>query len=47
MIGEEGFRVLLHDPRLAEVPFVLEVPGFAGNGPDRENLEILRRLADD
>ncbi len=47
MIGEEGFRVLLHDPRLARVPFVLEVPGFAGDGPDRENLEILRRLADE
>ena len=44
-IGEEGFRALLHDARLAQVPFVLEVPGFEGNGPDAENLEILRRLA--
>jgi len=44
-IGEEGFRALLHDPRLAAVPFILEVPGFDGKGPDAGNLEILRRLA--
>jgi deoxyribonuclease-4 len=44
-IGEEGFRALLHDPRLARVPFILEVPGFEGLGPDAENVAILRRLA--
>jgi deoxyribonuclease-4 len=44
-IGEEGFRALLHDQRLAKVPFILEVPGFDGKGPDAANLEILRRLA--
>jgi deoxyribonuclease-4 len=44
-IGEEGFRALLHEPRLAERPFILEVPGFEGKGPDAANLEILRRLA--
>ncbi len=44
-IGEAGFRALLHDPRLQATPFILEVPGFSGQGPDAENLEILRRLA--
>jgi len=44
-IGEAGFRALLHDPRLQHVPFILEVPGFDGRGPDAANLEILRRLA--
>jgi deoxyribonuclease IV len=44
-IGEEGFRALLHDSRLAKVPFILEVPGFEGLGPDAENVAILRRLA--
>ena len=44
-IGEPGFQALLHDPRLAKVPFILEVPGFAGLGPDAENVAILRRLA--
>jgi deoxyribonuclease IV len=43
-IGEEGFRALLHEPRLAKVPFILEVPG-AGGGPDAEQVAVLRRLA--
>ena len=45
-IGEEGFRALLHDSRLEKVPFILEVPGFEGLGPDAANVAILRRLAD-
>jgi len=44
-IGEGGFRSLLHDPRLARLPFILEVPGLDGNGPDAANLAVLRRLA--
>src|SRR5216684_1885247 len=43
-IGEEGFRALLHEPRLAALPFILEVPG-AGDGPDAEQVAVLRRLA--
>ena len=45
LIGEAGFQALLRDPRLASVPFILEVPGFSGAGPDAQNLEILKRLA--
>jgi len=45
-IGEGGFRSLLHDPRLARLPFILEVPGLDGNGPDAANLAVLKRLAD-
>lgn len=44
-IGKEGFKTLLNDPRLKDIPFILEVPGFADNGPDKENLEILKSLA--
>jgi deoxyribonuclease-4 len=44
-IGEEGFQVLLHDPRLQRIPFVLEVPGLEGKGPDAANLDVLRRLS--
>ncbi len=44
-IGEDGFRALLHDPRLEGKPFILEVPGLEGKGPDAANLEVLRRLA--
>jgi deoxyribonuclease IV len=43
-IGEEGFRALLHETRLARLPFILEVPG-AGGGPDAEQVSILKRLA--
>ena len=43
-IGEEGFRALLHDPRLGAKPFILEVPG-SGEGPDQANLDLLKRLA--
>ncbi len=43
-IGEAGFRALLHEPRLARLPFILEVPG-AGGGPDAEQIEVLKRLA--
>ncbi len=43
-IGETGFRALLHEPRLARLPFILEVPG-AGGGPDAEQVATLRRLA--
>ena len=45
-IGEDGFRALLHDTRLKDKPFVLEVPGLDGNGPDKANLDVLRRLAE-
>lgn len=45
-IGEDGFRALLREPRLAKLPFILEVPG-AGEGPDAEQVEVLRRLARD
>jgi deoxyribonuclease-4 len=44
-IGEEGFRALLHDPRMAQMPFILEVPGLDGKGPDQANLDVLKRLA--
>jgi len=44
-IGEAGFAALLRDPRLRDVPFILEVPGLDGKGPDAANLEVLRRLA--
>src|ERR1700730_985603 len=43
-IGDKGFRALLHEPRLARLPFILEVPG-AGDGPDAAQVETLKRLA--
>jgi deoxyribonuclease-4 len=43
-IGLDGFRTIMAHAAFREVPFLLEVPGFTGKGPDRENVEILKRL---
>jgi deoxyribonuclease-4 len=47
-IGREGFAALLVHPGLAEVPFLLEVPGYkldgAGKGPDKPNIDLLKEL---
>jgi deoxyribonuclease IV len=42
-IGEDGFRNLLGHPAMQDLPAILEVPGD-GSGPDREQVERLRRL---
>ena len=44
-IGESAFRNLLAHPEFRKVPFILEVPGYDGNGPDKKNVDILKRLA--
>ena len=44
-IGEEAFSHFLAHPAVQDVPLYLEVPGLAGKGPDRENIDVLRRLA--
>jgi len=46
-IGEEGFARMLKHPKLRPLPWILEVPGFDNKGPDKKNLDILRRLAGD
>jgi len=43
-IGLEGFRHVLNDPRLAELPGLLETPKSDDLHEDRENLEVLRAL---
>lgn len=43
-IGQEGFAGLLNHPKLANIPFILEVPGFSGAGPDAENVKLLKSL---
>ncbi|MDB5114080.1 MAG: deoxyribonuclease [Chloroflexi bacterium] len=43
-IGTAGFGLMLNDPRLGSVPWVLEVPG-EGQGPDLANVNRLRELA--
>lgn len=43
-VGMEVFRGIINEPRLAMVPLILEVPGILGDGPDRENIEVVKKL---
>jgi deoxyribonuclease IV len=46
-IGIEGFRTIMSHAAFRDVPFLLEVPGLKGKGPDVENIDILKRLRDE
>jgi apurinic endonuclease APN1 len=47
-IGLAGFEALLAHPGLADVPLLLEVPGYkidgAGKGPDKPNIDRLKEI---
>ncbi len=43
-IGQAGFEVIMQHPAFAEVPFLLEVPGFEKTGPDKRNVDILKGM---
>jgi deoxyribonuclease IV len=43
-IGYEGFQSLASIEPLNQKPWILEVPGFDGLGPDRENIDRLRQI---
>lgn len=44
-IGLDGFRAITAHPAFRTLPFILEVPGYDGKGPDRRNIETLRQIA--
>jgi len=46
-IGRQGFENIMRHPAFREVPFLLEVPGFEGDGPDKPNVDILREIRDE
>lgn len=43
-IGMHGFKALAEHPYFGKLPWILEVPGFAGTGPDKKNIEILKKI---
>ena len=43
-IGLDGFKVIMGHNAFKEVPFILEVPGFDGNGPDQINMDRLKAI---
>jgi deoxyribonuclease IV len=45
LLGEEAFFMMLAHPALADLPWVLEVPGYDDKGPDLQNVLDLKRLA--
>jgi len=44
-IGEEAFKRMLQNPTLRKLPWILEVPGIDKKGPDKQNIDLMRRLA--
>jgi len=43
-LGLAAFREIVNHPAFAALPGITEVPGFAGDGPDPDNMKILRGL---
>ncbi len=43
-VGKDVFKLVLNHPKLKHLPFLLEVPGFDDQGPDKKNVEILKSL---
>jgi deoxyribonuclease-4 len=44
-IGNAGFSSMLQSPELRQLPWLLEVPGDTGEGPDLINIQRLQELA--
>jgi deoxyribonuclease-4 len=43
-IGIKGFEIIMAHPAFRDVPFLLEVPGFDKQGPDKQNVDILKGI---
>jgi deoxyribonuclease-4 len=46
-IGRVGFLNILSNPAFGDVSFLLEVPGFDNEGPDKANVDILKQLREE
>lgn len=43
-IGLSGFQNLAKEKRVTGIPWILEVPGFNNEGPDKKNINLLKSL---
>ncbi len=43
-IGLEGFKKLMKIKKIRNIPWIIEVPGFDGKGPDKKNIDILKKI---
>lgn len=46
-IGYDGFRTVMSHPAFARLSFVLEVPGIDNAGPDKENVDRMKRIREE
>ncbi len=46
-MGVEGFRVIMGHAAFRDVPFLLEVPGAEGKGPDKSNVDVLKGIREE
>lgn len=44
MIGKEGLQLTINNSAFADLPVILEVPGFDKKGPDQDNIAIVKTL---
>lgn len=44
-IGNQALARIINHSKLKTLPFILEVPGFEGGGPDKQNVKIVKNLA--
>jgi deoxyribonuclease-4 len=42
-IGTDGFELMMSRPAFANVPMYLEVPGFEKGGPDKKNVNLMKK----
>ena len=43
-IGLSGLKNLMRNKNASRFPWIIEVPGFDGKGPDKKNLDILKEM---
>jgi deoxyribonuclease-4 len=43
-IGTKGFETIMAHPAFADLPFLLEVPGIEKAGPDKPNVDALKKI---
>jgi len=46
-IGYEALKNIINHPQIAHLPFIIETPGFKNEGPDKKNMEIMKRMIED
>lgn len=43
-VGVDVFKNILNHSKTKNIPCILEVPGFDGEGPDKKNIDIVKKL---